>query len=251
MEPSLFNWCQIICEFVFLFFLFALFCDIIGITYRKVRKREKKPLNISLFFSSNKPAVHYIVIAVLLVGVLTLWTDIWGGSEDFREFWQKKAYTAYYDGYVEFEWSGKGYSPVVVEIEKFDGNSYYIQRIYFENGYIENTNGDFLAVDDLDEKPSLWFNEHWAHLDIQDKTWRKKIPNLPNHELSTLEFLSDVYDSYEVEAIWCETDQRIHADPKCSKLSGEWAYDTIDLIGLDDSNFCSCSKDIINEKFAP
>lgn len=67
MEPSLFNWCQIICEFVFLFFLFALFCDIIGITYRKVRKREKKPLNISLFFSSNKPAVHYIVIAVLLV----------------------------------------------------------------------------------------------------------------------------------------------------------------------------------------
>lgn len=251
MKPSLFNWCQIICEFVFLFFLFALFCDIIRIIYRKVRKREKKPLNILLFFSSNKPVVHYIIVAVLLMGAFTFWTDNWGGNEDFREFWQRKTYTAYYDGYIEFESSGKGYLPIVVQIEKSEGNSYYVQRLYFENGYIENKYGDYLEADDLDEKISLGFNGHWADLDIQDKASQKEIQNLPDHQLSALEFISVVYDSYEVEAIWCETNQRIHANPECSRLSGEWTYGMIDLVELEDSNFCPCGLERINEIFAP
>lgn len=241
----------------FAFWVFASAWDIVERIYNRIRKRKKTGM-LTLFMPFQYQGWKgYLAVACLLIGGYTTYKGTIGGDADIYSHWQKKDYVAYYDAYANMKYSDKSYQ-AVAEI-KHDHGEYYIDRLYFDDGYIEQRNGDFFESSDLEE--NIEFNTSRndidLYIDIQGNTDERKIETLADHELSALEYINLL--GLNLETWDTCLDNKIHFTDGCPYLTNE-EYPYIGEnceVGYYDSNktdkndICDYCYKYLNEEYGP
>lgn len=232
-----------LCMLMFGIFVISFIGDVLKNLWYLLHKETKKKfqsLELLKFQEINGHRTWYFPVAIIVGAIATLFF-VFGRQADFRAFLQKKEYTQFYNGFVQFRGDVYAY-PVVIEVEKDEG--LFINKLYFEDSYMMVDPDN--KIQDNPEDGSIAIDPYGADaiLEIGDITTAETVQGLSDTEMRPFDRAKIIgYDFGDADCWWTEERTGLIHWEGCGKISGYCQKFTDVIKDVEETDFCpDCFK---------